>query len=406
MKAKRLSNAQQLDIITTLPQPIIETILTLLIIEEAARTSILSREWRYKWTTIPKLDFWYSIGYKPSEEEPRDWWNHVSRLEYDRRRKDIRCKHFWAIHQILLLRQGPIHEFSLSLNAEESYFEIDQIILHLSRYHSVKKLAFYFYDPSRYRLPLSFFSLRQLTDLDLEYCIINHGPIFNGFDSLTRLYLGFVRISKETLLHLLSTCPSLKIFSLILFEEDFLGDEKPSIMELLKCLPAIEHLTTWGHTISSLVQASVPEEPPTSLIHLKYVFIRYMFFSDAYGLPFLAVLIKCCPKLEKLKIVIADYPDDDSVESEDNSNILEKYFDVWLEHLNELDIGEYSNLELELDFVKCILARSPNMKKVILRTYIDSENEKLELLKSLLCAPRPPCASLVEIVFRNPLPDD
>ncbi|MFS8031599.1 putative F-box-like domain superfamily protein [Helianthus anomalus] len=57
MEAKHLSKAQQLDRITTLPQSIIETILCLLPIEETARTSILSREWRFKWTTIPKLVF-------------------------------------------------------------------------------------------------------------------------------------------------------------------------------------------------------------------------------------------------------------------------------------------------------------------------------------------------------------
>ncbi|KAJ0432731.1 putative leucine-rich repeat domain superfamily, F-box-like domain superfamily [Helianthus annuus] len=57
VKGKRLPKVERVDRITTLPQAIVETILCLLPIEEAARTSVLSREWRYKWTTIPKLEF-------------------------------------------------------------------------------------------------------------------------------------------------------------------------------------------------------------------------------------------------------------------------------------------------------------------------------------------------------------
>ncbi|KAK1428454.1 hypothetical protein QVD17_17289 [Tagetes erecta] len=45
------------DMISNLPQSIIEIILCLLPTKEAARTSILSREWMYRWTTIPKLAF-------------------------------------------------------------------------------------------------------------------------------------------------------------------------------------------------------------------------------------------------------------------------------------------------------------------------------------------------------------
>nr|GFC27810.1 hypothetical protein [Tanacetum cinerariifolium] len=36
---------------------IIEIILCFLPIQEAVRTSILSREWRYRWIKIPKLEF-------------------------------------------------------------------------------------------------------------------------------------------------------------------------------------------------------------------------------------------------------------------------------------------------------------------------------------------------------------
>ncbi|XP_076916884.1 F-box/FBD/LRR-repeat protein At1g13570-like [Bidens hawaiensis] len=401
MKAIGLSKAQRADIITTLPQAVIETILCHLTIDEAARTSILSRAWRYKWTTIPELEFSPDVVNIPTRGEPADWWKHVSHVEYYKRKKEIRCKLLYAIHQVLLLRQGPIHEFTLIMDAHQTCFEIDRIILHLSRNHTVKKLAFYFYDvDNAYGLPLSFFSLRHLTDLDLECCYINHKPIFNGFDSLTSLSLSDIRISKETLLHLLSNCPSLKSFCLFLFDNDFLGDEKPSIMELFRCLPAIERLKTWGFIIPSLVQASVPGELPASLIHLKYICVKQAYFVDTYGLPFLAVSTKCCPNLEKIKLVIANDWDEESVVLEECSHRLEEYSEVWLEHLNELEIEYFTNYKPEMEFVKFILARSPNLK-VKLMTFMVPGDEKVMMLRVLLRAPRPAHASPVEFVVKK-----
>ncbi|MFS7980447.1 putative F-box-like domain superfamily protein [Helianthus anomalus] len=130
--------AQRLDIITTLLQIIIETILCFLPIEEATRTSILSREWRYKWTTIPMLVFLEDSVKEPNEERRLSSQKQMSDLECVRRYKDMRCKLFYAIYQVLLLHQGPIQEFTLmTMNAPDTCFEIDQIILHLSRNHTV-----------------------------------------------------------------------------------------------------------------------------------------------------------------------------------------------------------------------------------------------------------------------------
>ncbi|KAJ0823230.1 putative F-box domain, leucine-rich repeat domain superfamily, F-box-like domain superfamily [Helianthus annuus] len=45
------------DIISTLPQNIIEDILTRMPIRDALRTSVLSMRWRYTWRGMPKLTF-------------------------------------------------------------------------------------------------------------------------------------------------------------------------------------------------------------------------------------------------------------------------------------------------------------------------------------------------------------
>ncbi|KAM0058866.1 putative FBD domain, leucine-rich repeat domain superfamily, F-box-like domain superfamily [Helianthus debilis subsp. tardiflorus] len=389
MKAKRLSKAPRLDRLTTLPQTIIETIICLLPIEEAARTSILSREWRYKWTTIPKLVF-YKSTIKTSTKQITV--------------KELRCKLFCAIHQVLLLRQAPILDFTLRISADDTYFEIDQIILHLSRNHTIMKLRLDFLGLSSYRLPLSFFSLRHLTDLYLEYCDIGHEPTFNGFGNRTSLSLSRPSISTKSLLHLLSNCPSLKSFRLFIDYEEFYGHERPNIMELFKSLPVIEHLTTWGYIAPLFVLDSVPQELPTSVIHLKHFCFEQMGIVNrdgySFGLTFLLVLFKCSPNLERIKLEVDTDEDFDkgTLKLEEYSVIFENYSDVWLEHLNELKIQHFSNLKPELELVKFILARSPNLKKVILITWIDNKNEELELLNVLSHAAR---ASQVEIVVEN-----
>ncbi|KAJ0718937.1 putative leucine-rich repeat domain superfamily, F-box-like domain superfamily [Helianthus annuus] len=396
MKSKRLSKSERLskakrlslDKITALPLTIIETILCLIPIKEAARTSILSREWRYRWTSIPKLDF--SDG------------------RYGRQIMET-SKLIRAIHQVLSLRHDPVHEFSLYIDDVDRFGktgfpsrELNQIIRHLSKNHPVKKLRLYFdaSGDSFYNLPSSVFSLHHLTELYLGYCRLGHQSKFNGFRGLTSLSLDYVRISRKTLLHLLSTSPSLKRFTLLMLEQDILGREKSTMIELFERLPVIEHLTILGEISPWFVPDLVPQELPTSLIHLKYFCFTQMSFHDGFGLTFLAVLIKNSPNLEKIDLEIDTdsficewirYPE--HYEKYHSDVWLEHLSDVWLEHLNELKIEYISNLEPEMDFLKFILARSPKLKKVSIRSEVKKDQES-GMLKTLLRAPR---ASAVEI---------
>ena len=57
-KFRKKQNAKQRrKQIDDLPDLIIQHILSYLSTEEAVRTSILSKRWKYLWTSIPKLDF-------------------------------------------------------------------------------------------------------------------------------------------------------------------------------------------------------------------------------------------------------------------------------------------------------------------------------------------------------------
>ncbi|GKB37186.1 F-box/FBD/LRR-repeat protein-like protein, partial [Tanacetum coccineum] len=106
----------------------------------------------------------------------------------------------------------------------------------------------------------------------------------------------------------------------------------------------------------------VPQELPTALVHLKYLFIEDICFVYV-GLRILVLLIRSSPNLEKLKVEIGEH-DYNFEECEANFFTQKNYLHIWLEHLKELEVMEFGNRDNELDFVKLILAKSPMLKKV------------------------------------------
>nr|GEY08475.1 hypothetical protein [Tanacetum cinerariifolium] len=219
-----------------------ELLLLLLLSEDMAydRTSILARKWRYTWTKIPKLVFNAKDLFKKPTAE-----NEVSVLErtFDEpsERKHLKkmCNVFYAIFQVLLQHEGPIHEFTLSMNANET-------------------------------LPSSVFSMHQLTELHLQDCLLDRRSISNVSGSLTSLYLADVFITMEILLRLISKSPLLKSFTIVITQDIYIYDDGSAITDLFKCLPVIEHLTLSLLVIQALAQGEVQRKLPVSLVHLKY----------------------------------------------------------------------------------------------------------------------------------------
>ncbi|KAK1437805.1 hypothetical protein QVD17_03603 [Tagetes erecta] len=189
-------------------------------------------------------------------------------------------------------------------------------------------------------------------------------------------------------------------FKLCLMLEGYADCDENPIVDLFKFLPSIEHLTTWGY-LNTVDVDYAQEEFPASLIHLKYFCIEDL-CVDKYGLTFLGVLTKCSPNLEKIKLRVDVSDELDSDQMKEFSVILEKYSDVWLEHLNELEILFLVYEELEVMFFNFILARSPNLSKVVLYSpRVDDRDEELEMLETLFSAPRPPNAPPVKIILKT-----
>ncbi|KAK1429025.1 hypothetical protein QVD17_11224 [Tagetes erecta] len=372
-----------MDRISRLPIGIIETILCFLPIQDAARTSILSREWRYHWIKIPKLVF-NEDTFQASTDDGAE----LSVLEQafdkpsQRKKMGKTQKLFYAISQVLLMHQGPIHDFTLSMKVDDSCVEMDHIILHLSKKSTIKILKLDFDNTNcEYELPVSLFSLHQLAELYLEDCVLSHEPSFYDFGCLTTLNLQRIWTYDTKLLHFLSGCPSLKRLTLnsrnILFTNVGL-----TVVDLLKCLPLIEYLSFWFHTFEDCIPEILPKELPTTLIHLKCLRMEMLYFPYKYRLRFLFLMIRSSPNLEKLELVMEDI--DWSGEEELDSFTLEDYSDTMFGHLKELEIRNFGDADYELDFVILVLARSPVLKKVTIFTFHGCDDDELSEISEIL----------------------
>ncbi|XP_071713745.1 F-box/FBD/LRR-repeat protein At1g13570-like [Rutidosis leptorrhynchoides] len=176
-------------------------------------------------------------------------------------------------------------------------------------------------------------------------------------------------ISSKTLLHLVSRCPLLKSFTLVIDEDDMLGNDRSSIIDLIECMPVIERLFIDGFLSHCFSIDSLPQEHPVSLVHLKYLHIENMCFLDSRELPLLFLLIRCSPNLEKLFLILdlpegaTTYPAALEIYEKDPIT-LKKYSKIWLKNLKKLTICQFLDTKLHLEFVQLILAKSPMLSKV------------------------------------------
>lgn len=177
-----------LDVLSNLPENVIDVILMCLPFRDAVRTSVLSNIWRYKWCRLPELSLDDTV------------WKTKNNLIF--RATEITK----IIYHILIFHEGPITKFTLCVPKSRSCPMIDDLIYFLSKngiQDLVLKLPF---KGDSYELPPSFFKSLQLRNLTLQNCLILRPPTFKGFDRLISLELCEVSISSELLGSLISHC--------------------------------------------------------------------------------------------------------------------------------------------------------------------------------------------------------
>ncbi|XP_076899820.1 uncharacterized protein LOC143553802 isoform X5 [Bidens hawaiensis] len=295
------------DIITTLPKNIIESILSLIPLRDAVRTSILSKKWRYSWRSMPKLAFTNKLVRVPSYSGC----------------KLLNCKLAGAIFNVLLLHDGPgILEFNCHLHKESEFL---QIMGYLARWNKLKELIFCNDIVNRlYKVPVSFFSLQGLERIDLQNCTFDPPLTCNVFSRLKSITFRNVEVSAQILQRFLSKCPPLEClylghdvrsevdlvagneFAPIAGGNEFMplaGGNKFTFVDLLRCMPKIQSLVISSYYMRDLSAGGMPHNLPTKVFLLKNLTLVVRLMEQSEISSALCV-ISSAPMLENIEFMV------------------------------------------------------------------------------------------------------
>nr|GEV45617.1 protein TORNADO 1 [Tanacetum cinerariifolium] len=350
MAVQRLSS----DIISTLPEEIIESVLTRMPIRDALRTSVLSRRWWYCWMSMPKVSF---NEQKLFEESIND-------------KQMKKYKLLNAVFHVLLLYKGPILDFRLYVGELDMASEFDQIIVYLSRSNHVKKLAFEILTNHYWKLPSLFFTLQGLEYLEITNCVFEPPLTFKWFNRLSEVYFIDVEVSAKSLLRFLSNCPLLEVVGLIKYENT-----------------------------SKEEMSGMPQKLPISLVRLKRLYLDVCLMEKCV-FSFALRIIRSFQNLELIEFEI--YDDEKLHDRQTSMNLLDLQNDssLSLDHLKIFNIIRFRNSPFEIEFVKLILAKSPVLKKLTIelscKVFVDDE---VTMLRDLILAPLPRASPSAKLIF-------
>ncbi|MFS8031848.1 putative leucine-rich repeat domain superfamily, F-box-like domain superfamily [Helianthus anomalus] len=333
------------DIISTLPQSIIEdNILIHMTLRDAVRTSILSKEWRYTWRSMPKLVFTYEMVKRPS--------NHCCTLFH-------KYKLVNAIFNVLLLHNGPtILEFESLFGNFCIESEFAQIISYLAKGNKVEVLS---------------------------------------FDN--------VEVSAQMLRQFVSKCPLLEYFCLLGCQKglDFAtGENKFTFVDLLQCVPLIVTLDISKYYMKYLSAGGMPRKLPTSLARLEYLYLD-LCMAEKDEISSALCMIMSSPLLKKIHFEM--YDNEEPLVQQTPTDFLdpEDYPDMNLDYLEILMIDDFSNLPFEMEFVKLIMAKSPKLEEVRIKLRCTvSVNEELKMVKDMLLLPFSRASPYARLIIDRP----
>lgn len=165
-KQARQSSQGSVVSISDLPEDVKNLILSHLPIRDAVRTSILSKQWRHNWVSIPDLVFDKDCFIKGASK----------------------TEHANVVDQVLLGHVGPIRTFSCTPYVPRSS-DIYRWIPFLSRNGIKNLLLAGNILADKYDVPSSIFYCQELCHLELSRCMLKVPPTSKGFQNLLVLNL-------------------------------------------------------------------------------------------------------------------------------------------------------------------------------------------------------------------------
>ncbi|WOG96064.1 hypothetical protein DCAR_0415394 [Daucus carota subsp. sativus] len=369
------------DRISELPLHIQEIILCFLPIQDAVRTSVLSRKWRHCWTTIPNLIFDHRLS--SFLRLDRYDGGHVKAIKF-----------VSVVNKLLLLHNGPILKFSficpMSFDAEVVHDFIDHWIPLFSR--KCTKQLILEEDNEAGNFKAHNYSSLDLTHLRLGRSLFPHSSAFGGFVNLIKLELVNVASNfGQTII----VCPALEKLTLICcseifpvnfrapslkclhqvhygvsFEYDFMGLENltehsyvlvrnpetrtksSNVVKVLGSLPKIEKFSTGIDFLKYLAGGGCPNRLSQPPPYLKTLNIWDMNFANLSEISCLLCLIRSAPNLCKLHMSVKDL----------KHYLIEDFEDCTIGHLEIVTFSNFMGIKTELEVVKFLLGHSPLLK--------------------------------------------
>ncbi|KAL4586530.1 hypothetical protein LXL04_011166 [Taraxacum kok-saghyz] len=194
--------------------------------------------------------------------------------------------------------------------------------------------------------------------------------------------------ANEMVCQFLTNCPLLEEFTWNNCYNDIYITEC-ELVELLKCIPSVQVLKIYQMNTKHLGAGSMPRKLPVTLPHLRTLVLKVCF----YELSTVLCMISSFPNLEKIMIVCLDrcgwcydHTFKTMLDPQD-------YSFLKLDHLKEMEIIGFQNYDIEVEFVKLIMAKSPVLKKAQIELNFDvSHDVEDQMVRYLLHKPFP-CAS-------------
>ncbi|XP_020548592.1 F-box/FBD/LRR-repeat protein At1g13570-like [Sesamum indicum] len=435
---RRTKICMETDRISSLPCDVIDNILKYLPLCEAVRTSVLSREWRYQWETIPCLVFGSTC--KVNLLRKYDW---VS-----------------IIDQILLLHKGSITKFSLTIADLKMCRGIDNWLRFLSNCH-VEELTFCFDFPDSHPVISEFlFTLDELTHLCLVYGELKPPPAFRGFERLVRLDLFNVFISAGEFKSFISKCPMLEYMKLESFGTKAIGDleidapnlkffsyrgrlssicfkntlllaemtmtshrlkslhdlqmpndfakfepNDSNVVRILGQLPSITKLTVNRDFLQYLAGGGsgdgVPKKLPNDLNHMRLLTFWIINLSTIAEVTCALCLIRSSPKLQSLTITALGLRNPENLKTAAEFIKAQQECEITLSSLENINIRNFSGLEPEMEFVKLLLSAATALRKleIITKNSNVSGKARPEIFEELVSSRR--ASVQAEIIVRD-----
>nr|KAJ0226127.1 hypothetical protein LSAT_V11C100007170 [Lactuca sativa] len=359
-KYKRRLDLEE-DRISKLPEHLIESILERVPFKYAVRTSGISKQWRYRWTTMKAMVF------------DEDFYKFAKNGAFGHN-GFIRI-----INQILIIHEGSIRKFQLYLPimSLDSFQEVDRWMILLSR-KGVQEFMFLNANQC-YELPSHMFSCLELTKLTLENCFFFKPPLgFEGFPNLETLILCKIDFGCGTQIKLpqlkkllLVKCTNVYNFNIKATKVHFLHvydcpDAKFLTLFKNPCLTQVGIHFRTPIQESVLIVEKIPKWLPHAVNSLKRLRLLNFQLACLDQLQGALCVLQNAPNLDTLSVTFLEMKSQVihyDVGAALSHLVAPNSLSCTLNRLQTVDIISFQGSTLELLFIKLLLAHSPSLHK-------------------------------------------